>query len=640
MPYLVDSVTMELNRHGADILLIVHPVLTVHRDVAGAAHGTSYADTGATETDADAVRESWIHVELGHVDDTERLAADLRRVLDDLRVAMEDQRRMRSAARDLVELLADGGPEEAEASELLAWLSAGHFTFLGYRAYDLVGEDKPELKPVPGTGLGILRHDGADSFAVTPPGGRHGRERARLLVLAKSSTLSTVYRPSYLDYVAVRRFSQETGEVIGEYRFLGLYTQAAYTESVTRIPVLRHKVDRVLETAGVPADGHDGKALIEILEGYPREELFEISAEQLAPIAMAVLGLAERKQVRLFLRPDAYGRYVSCLVYLPRDRYTTQVRLRAQEILRSAFGGVSVDYSAMVGNSALARLHVVVHAAPGCPLAKVDQAALQTRIAAAVRSWDDDLAAEAQRQLGAERAAVVLRTCANSIPQTYKADTMPADALADLAVVQRLREESAPFALRLSIDPERDAGGSGSSGFPRSRSRTCCRSCSTWGWRCSMSTRTSSATRHPFWIYDFGIRGSQRAVTARRSRDDARRVRGRADRAVAGADRGRRLQRPGAQRGPHLAAGRGAARVRAVPAAGGDPVQPELPATGAARQPERSPGSWSGCSSPGSTRRSRPARRSAARRSPRNCAAPSTRWSASTTTASSAPTWP
>ena len=514
MPYLVDSVTMELNRHGADILLIVHPVLTVHRDVAGAARGTSNTETGAAEADADAVRESWIHVELGHVEAPEKLASDLRRVLDDLRVTMEDQRRMRSAARDLVALLADGGPEEAEASELLAWLSAGHFTFLGYRAYDLVGDaDKPELKPVPGTGLGILRHDGDYSFAITPPGGRHSTRRPRLLVLAKSSTLSTVYRPSYLDYVAVRRFSPETGEVIGEYRFLGLYTQAAYTESVTRIPVLRHKVDRVLETAGVPADGHDGKGLIAILEGFPREELFEISAEQLAPIAMAVLGLAERKQVRLFLRPDAYGRYVSCLIYLPRDRYTTQVRLRAQDILKTAFGGDSVDYSAMVGNSALARLHVVVHAAPGCPLIPVNQAALQARIAAAVRSWDDDLAAEAQRQLGAERAATVLQTCANSIPETYKADTIPAEAIQDLAVVQQLREESAPFAIRLSIIPNE-------------------------GWRLRvfrLSPVTLSdvlpqlqhmglevldehpyefgGTTNPFWIYDFGIRGSQRAVT-------------------------------------------------------------------------------------------------------------------------------
>jgi len=512
MPYLVDSVTMELNRHAADIRLIVHPVLTVHRDVTGTAHG---AGAGDDDADADAVRESWIHVEIGHVDDPGRLAADLRRVLDDLRVAMEDQRRMRSAARDLVERLTDaGGPEEVEAGELLAWLSAGHFTFLGYRAYDLIGDaQEPELRPVPGTGLGILRHDGVeDSFAITPPGGSRGSRRARLLVLAKSSTMSTVYRPSYLDYVAVRRFSPETGEVIGEYRFLGLYTQAAYTESVTRIPVLRRKVDRVLDIAGVSADGYDGKALIEILEGYPREELFEISAERLTPIARAVLGLAERKQVRLFLRPDYYGRYVSCLVYLPRDRYTTQVRLRAQEILRSSFGGSGVDYSAMVSNSALARLHVVVHAAPGHPLTKVDQAALQARIAAAVRSWEEDLAAEAQRLLGPAQAAAALRTCADGIPETYKADTTPADAVADLAVVERLREESAPFALRLSIVPNecwrlrifRLSPITLSDVLPQLQHM---------GLEVLDEHPYQFGGTHPFWIYDFGIRGIQRTMT-------------------------------------------------------------------------------------------------------------------------------
>jgi glutamate dehydrogenase len=511
MPYLVDSVTMELNRHAADILLIVHPLLSVHRDLAGTARGTAAPEA---EKEPAAVRESWIHVELGYVEDQSQLANDLRRVLDDLRVTAEDQRRMRSAARDLVELLADGaGPEEAEASELLAWLSAGHFMFLGYRAYDLVNK---ELKPVSGTGLGILRHDGDDSFRTTPPGGQHdqhGTHQPRLLVLAKSSTMSTVYRPSYLDYVAVRRFSPETGEVVGEYRFLGLYTQAAYTESVTRIPVLRRKVDRTLEAAGVPAESHDGKALTEILEGYPREELFEISAEQLAPIALAVLGLAERKQVRLFLRSDVYGRYVSCLVYLPRDRYTTQVRLRVQGILRIAFGGGDVDYSAMVGDSALARLHVVVHAQAGCPLAKVDQAALQASIATAVRSWDDDLAAEAHRLLGQEQALKVLRNCANSIPQTYKADTTPTDAVADLAVVQGLSEEPAPFALRLTIIPN---GGR--------RLRV---------FRFSPLTLSDilpqlqhmglevldehpyefGGTNNPFWIYDFGLRGTQRTLT-------------------------------------------------------------------------------------------------------------------------------
>ena len=455
MPYLVDSVTMELNRHQTDVRLIMHPLLTVHRDVTGIAHGTVQPNIGA-EPPAGTIQESWIHVELSHQVDRDQLAADLRRVLDDLRIAMEDQRRMRSAARELVAALTDNGtPEQAEAGELLAWLSAGHFMFLGYREYELTQADGVlEPRAVAGTGLGILRHDGADSFAVARADDDESDDDAkrRPLVLAKSSTMSTVYRPSYLDYVAVRAFGPD-GEPVGEHRFLGLYTQAAYTESITRIPVLRRKLDLMLEAAGLPADSHDGKDLIEILEGYPREELFEISVAQLTPIALAVLRLGERKQVRLFLRPDAYGRYMSCLVYLPRDRYTTDVRLRAQETLRRALHGVSVDYSAMVSNSALARLHVVVHGEPGHPLAQPDPLVLQAEIAAAVRSWDEDLAAEAERQLGVERAATLLGNCTAAIPEPYKADTTPAEAVGDLATVLQLQELSLSFGLRLSISP-------------------------------------------------------------------------------------------------------------------------------------------------------------------------------------------
>jgi glutamate dehydrogenase len=302
---------------------------------------------------------------------------------------------------------------------------------------------------VPGSGLGILRHDAPDEEQQILPLQIAGKPK--LLGLAKSGTKSTVYRPSYLDYVGIRKLDPETGAVTGEYRFLGLYTQAAYTESITRIPVLRHKLDRVLSRAGLPADSHDGKQLAEILEGYPREELFEISPEQLTPIAVAVLRLGERKQVRLFLRPDAYGRYMSCLVYLPRDRYTTEVRLRAQGILRQALHGASVDYSAMVSNSALARLHVVVHAEPGVPMPHPDQAALEARIVAAVRSWDEDLAAEAERQLGPERAARLLLDCAPGIPESYKSDKSPQAAVADLTEILDLRESAASFGLRLSI---------------------------------------------------------------------------------------------------------------------------------------------------------------------------------------------
>ncbi|MGH3171372.1 MAG: hypothetical protein ACRDN0_36620, partial [Trebonia sp.] len=231
MPYLVDSLTMELNRHSADVRLIVHPLLIVHRDVAGAIRGAIRPRGIDDSGENGAVQESWIHVELSHVADQRTLGADLRRVLDDVRVAYEDQRRMRSAARELVTVLADfGGPKEAEASELLAWLSAGHFTFLGFREYEFAGQQR---KPVPGTGLGILRHDAPDEDQAMP---QLTGAKLSLLGLAKSSTMSTVYRPSYLDYVGLRKFDPETGEATGEFRFLGLYTQAAYTESITRIP--------------------------------------------------------------------------------------------------------------------------------------------------------------------------------------------------------------------------------------------------------------------------------------------------------------------------------------------------------------------------------------------------------------------
>ena len=298
-------------------------------------------------------------------------------MLHDVRVAVEDYPRMQAKATWLADrLAAEGAGAPAETVALLRWLADNHFTFLGYREYDLVdGPDGMALLALPGTGLGILRHDktGSASFAALPPEVRaRARDRQRL-ILTKANSRSTVHRPNYLDYIAVKRVN-DVGEVVGEHRFLGLFTHAAYHESITRIPVLRRKLASVLEAAGMTADSHDGQDLTEILEGYPREELFQISVPELTPIALGVLALRERRQTRLFLRRDVYGRYMSCLVYLPRDRYTTAVRLRAQQILRDAFQGAAVEYSATVGDSALARLHVVVRAERGHRLPQVDTA--------------------------------------------------------------------------------------------------------------------------------------------------------------------------------------------------------------------------------------------------------------------------
>ena len=455
MPFLVQSVLMELRRQNLDAPLVVHPQLLVKRDVAGVLQEVCGARS-APGAASGAIAESWIHIEVEGLaaDGVSPLAERLRCILDDVRVVDEDQSRMAAATAALADELAaeqagavagelagadapppGGGVESlAEAEELLRWLARGHFTFLGYREYDLVeGSDGMALRSVPGTGLGILRHDrpGSRSFAALPPEVRAKATEPVRLILTKANSRSTVQRPSYLDYIGVKKFGP-AGEVTGERRLLGLYTHDAYTESIVRIPVLRRKLSDVLAAAGFTPDSYDGKDLIEVLDGYPREELFQVSTEELTPIALGVLRLRERRQTRLFLRADPYGRFMSCMLYLPRERYTTPVRLRVQEILREALDGEAVDYSAQVGESALARLHVVVRGKPGQQMPEVDAEKLERQLAAAVRSWDDDLVQEAEHRLGERRARELLARWLPGIPEAYKADVPAADAVTDL----------------------------------------------------------------------------------------------------------------------------------------------------------------------------------------------------------------
>ncbi|ACY99540.1 NAD-glutamate dehydrogenase [Thermomonospora curvata] len=450
MPYLVDSVTMELLRHDLTTQMVVHPLLGVDRDVAGRLH--AFRAKKASPHDLD---ESWIHIEVDRITDPgllKQVEEDLQRVLRDVRVAYEDEPKMRALAKAIAREISQNPPplpdkELAEGVELLDWLAGGHFIFLGYRDYDL-SEDGSVLTPVTGTGLGILRHDKSHSggFAALPPPVRAKAREKKLLVLTKANSRSTVHRPHYLDYIGVKKFDAN-GEVVGERRFLGLFTYVAYSESIAHIPVLKRKLDEVIDRAGFTPDSHDGQDLAEILETYPRDELFQMSVEELLPIALGVLRLRDRKQLKLFLRKDVYGRYMSCLIYLPRDRYTTQIRLRMQEILRRAFNGVAVDYSAMVSESTLARLHIVVRGERGEPLPEADPAELEARLAAATRSWADDLADAIAQQCEGEQAGRLAKLFGDAFPEGYKADFPAHTAVADLRRLDALREDG-----EISID--------------------------------------------------------------------------------------------------------------------------------------------------------------------------------------------
>ncbi|WP_433252475.1 NAD-glutamate dehydrogenase [Streptosporangium sp. CA-135522] len=457
MPFLVDSVTMELDRHQIGTQLVVHPQMRVRRDMTGKLLGRDQADmTGQT------LVESWMHFEIDRQADQaalKDLEADLQRVLSDVRYAVEDFVKMRALAVQTAEDVSVNPPPldlagVEDSLELMRWLADGHFTFLGYREYRLeASEEGDTLRPVPGTGLGILRHDkaGSDSFAALSPELRaKAREKQQMLIITKANTRATVHRPAYLDYVGVKLFDA-SGEVVGERRFLGLLTHVAYSESISRIPVLRRKLAEVLDLAGLAADSHDGKDLIEILETFPRDELFQTSVEQLLPIALGVLRLRERKQVKVFLRPDDYGRYISCLIYLPRDRYTTKIRVKMQEILLKAVGGASFDYSAMIGESALARLHVVVRGERGRPLDPdaVDVEELEAKLAAATRSWDDDLSAAIAELSSEEEAPALIRRYASAFPEGYKADFPARMAVADLRRLEALAGSSDEIGMNL-----------------------------------------------------------------------------------------------------------------------------------------------------------------------------------------------
>jgi glutamate dehydrogenase len=487
MPFLVDTITMTLASHDVTPELVVHPQLLVRRDLMGVLHEVLQPVEGPRRVDRqhplslsepDQLTESWSHIEVAKLPagKAEAIAEALERGLADVRMAVEDYPKMRATAVRLADQLAaeaepagsapaTAGETEADGSsavdapestaaitELLRWLVDAHFTFLGYREYDLVADsDGLALRGVPGTGLGILRHDKTNttSLEVLPAQAREqATDPRQRLIMTKANTRATVHRPSYLDYIGIKKVSPD-GRVVGEYRFLGLYTHMAYTESITRIPVLRDKLAEVYDESGISADSHDGRDVADFMEVYPREELFQTKVAELADVAAAVLRLRERMQTRLFVRRDVYGKYISCLVYLSRDRYNTKSRLAVQDILRTEFGGSQLDYSAIVDETPIARLHIVVRAEPGQKLADPDLAKLEQKVAAAVRSWDDDLVAEAVSQLGEEAGRELLAEFGGSISETYKADVPAVAAVSDLAKIKEMRESGQDISFQM-----------------------------------------------------------------------------------------------------------------------------------------------------------------------------------------------
>ncbi|HEX2581053.1 MAG TPA: NAD-glutamate dehydrogenase [Dongiaceae bacterium] len=434
MPFLVDSITGEINRQELSVQLILHPIMTVERD----AGGTLVALGGAQGKS-----ESVMQWRISPIVDAARRAAlgqDIEKVLFDVRVAVEDWKKMRERLRETVQqIAAQPSPfvadEIAEAVDFLRWIDDDHFTYLGYREYRFSGSgDQMRYTIAEDRGLGVLRDPNLHVFDglhvdKIPPHVLAFLTQPSLLMVAKANLRSKVHRNAYLDTFGTKVFDAE-GRVIGERLFAGLFTSVAYNRSPWDIPLLRRRVENVVRQAGFAPSSHNAKALVHILETYPRDELFQSDDSELLQAAMGILHLQESQRVALFVRRDPFDRFLSCLVYVPRDRVNAALNKRIGQILETAFNGRISVFTPHFTESLLVRLHFIVTAQGEIPV--YDPVALEAAIAEASRSWNDRLLDALRVAKGESHAEALFKQFSDAFPLGYEEDFNSAIAVYDI----------------------------------------------------------------------------------------------------------------------------------------------------------------------------------------------------------------
>ena len=441
MPFLVDSVTAEINRQNLSIHLVVHPIVGVERDRAGRL--TRLCENGADS----AAPESVMHfevTELRRPEAMERLRQGLETVLGDVRAAVEDSAAMRRCLADAVAGLDDDPPpapeaEIAEAGRFLRWLDDGTFTFIGYREYGFGRKGgRTRLTRAEAAGLGILRDpsrsvlSGWRDGAVLPEVAAY-RNEVQLVSVSKANGRSPVHRAVHLDTVMVKTFGRG-GRVSGVRIFVGVFTPAVHRQRLADIPMLARKTGTVIERSGFPPDSHNGMALLQILESLPRSDLFQYSDDDLLETALGILQIRGSQRVALFIRRDAFNRFVSCLIYIPRERYTSQLRATMRAIVEDGLSAhVSVFYL-QVSDEAHARLQFIVPTPPGGP-PDFDRGAIEKRLAEAGRDWRDALGQALTETYGEAEGLEVRDLYRDAFPASYRERHGAEDALTDIAKI-------------------------------------------------------------------------------------------------------------------------------------------------------------------------------------------------------------
>lgn len=444
-PFLVDSLRIALNRCGITAHLMLHHPLQTFRDAQNNIVEFHKLGTKANPT----TKQTVFHIEVDRMTDKatmENLVVELESVMQDVSLAVQDWlptlHKLQQVITELSEHSGKATPaQRQQALDFLNWLVDDNFTLLGYRQYRMVPvQGDYKIEGIADSSLGLMRRSTARDLALSelPDVARKQALSNDLLILTKTNQKSRVHRPAYIDYVGIKRFDEQ-GHVIGEDRFIGLYSSSLYNNSAADIPLLKDKVAQVMELSGFAHGTHAYKALLNILETYPRDELIQADVDELADVANGVLQMQERDMTRLFMRKDAFGRYVSAMVYVPRERYNTQLRRETQQILQGFLGTTEpVEFTTYFSESVLARTHYLVRIPDSNIEFNVKE--IEQNLVEAARTWEDKLSAALVGTFGELKGRELSAKYVNAFPRSYKEEMLPSDAMVDIAKLEALSD--------------------------------------------------------------------------------------------------------------------------------------------------------------------------------------------------------
>lgn len=455
MPFLVDSLRIAIIKAGLNIHFTIHAGgIKLRRNPQ---HQVTEVLPLKTPEGGDVSAEAPLYFEVDRETNQEKLAQlhdCILSVLEEVNACNTDWCAMREQLFCAIDELKKNPPQHdpaeiSESIDFLTWLADNHFTFLGYREYHLIDEDnEPALKMEAGSGLGVLRNETNSvkirKFSSLPPLARKHVLSQNSLIISKTNTKATIHRPAYTDYIGVKRFNHEK-QLIGERRFIGLYTSEAYHSNPAQIPLLRLKIAKVIKNSQLPPNGHGAKTLMNILETLPRDELFQSSPEELTTLAMNILQLQERRKTRLFIRKDIYHRFISCLVYTPKDIINTELVETINHILQTTFHSTESAYSIFICESILARIDYQIRTDSKKPL-HYDLKELEKKLVDACRSWSDELRKNLVDYYGEETGNQLANKYRYAFPASYRENFIARNAVFDIEHIESLSAEN-PLAM-------------------------------------------------------------------------------------------------------------------------------------------------------------------------------------------------